>query len=1262
MNNNMKEPTKWESGVIKFMILLGIFSVMNFLLFFFQPEYQGHYLLFTLLSFTLLYGVLKKFYVWYNYSNISIPRTPEKIPDLSVDVLTTYFPGEPYDMITNTLTAILKIRYPHKTYLCDEADDPFLKEFCEERGIIHVTRDNRIDAKAGNINNALRTVATGDICVILDPDHVPEPAFLDPILPHFANPDIGFVQIVQSYYNIEESLVARGAAEQTFQFYGPMMMTLNAYGSVNAIGANCVFRRAALDSIGGHAAGLCEDMHTTMLLYSKGWKAVYLPVVLAKGLAPSTLTNYFKQQLKWARGTFDLLVKVYPRIFSKLTGRQRIHFAILPMHYFGGVISLINFLIPILALLFSTTPWRGNIIDFILVLLPVAASAILVRTYIQKWVIEKKERGFHIIGGLLHINTWWIYILGLFYTLIDKKVPYLPTPKEGENSTNLKIIIPNAIVAILSIFAIVYGLSRDLTPFSIVMAGFAFFNAFIMIFGIYLTIRTKNQEKLTEEKQHPRISLLPALKRSFYRSSNLAFIATRFIALPLLLTVLIASMSFKQHNDLHRWNQVEPFYIQKKVYDYLGIFHPAQDDGLVNFKDIDAIEGRQGLEFDIISFYLAWTKESVEAFPDEIMTRIYAKDAIPMITWEPWASPLEVDDPSGELNKEKKVLKHITEGRFDSYIKAFANHLKTYDKPVYLRFAHEFDNPQYPWSGAGDNTPLEFVEAWQHVYGLIKSQQADKVMMVWNPWKAHGMEDYYPGDEFVDWVGVTALNYGELNPDQRYYSFKELYQEFHEGLHAFTRKPVMLAEFGSVKTGNRQNEWITDAIQSVKSEFKEISAVVLFNSAYDKNIPLNEQYEHKYIDWTVDSLDLITDHLDNLHTRSPQKEESLSDMGAASFDPNPITTHEIRGVRYKKGIDWKENYFVLTKEVLVKDFDLLKKTGINTIQFTGGNIYDYNLLTYSREFDLKVLYQFNINNSIDFIQDKEKLESLKEEILSKVESFKDQTNLIGYSFDFALEEYYSKPLLFHQRKAFLNWLQSLSREIKAIDPGKSLVLDMQLNADTKAQLQRIHNTLPIDSYGLVVEDPKYLNEVESFSKQQGISLLISSVSPELLINNQSKFSNNDLILENWQDERLSNRLSFDGLVDFEGRKKPILKGIESIWANAEESFITDPVIKVLKPSKPIHPGRVYNFDAYIYKDGEWVAARKINSDYEFEWHLIKNDAFGNPLAIKKLGSGPSLDIKTPREYKLYDLLLTASKNNRDYVVRSKTPLHTPLKK
>ncbi|MGC9355301.1 MAG: glycosyltransferase, partial [Mariniphaga sp.] len=443
-NNNtiIKAPTRKEKLTLRILIVLGLLSIINFFYWYLKPELIDNNLLYWLLLFPMAFDSFRIIYIWYHYWDISVPQKPKLTKKLTVDVFTTYFPGEPYEMIEGTLLAIQKMKYPHTTYLCDEANDAHLKEFCKKNGIKHVTRNNRIDAKAGNINNALKQ-ATGDICVILDPDHVPKEHFLEDVVPYFEDEKIGFVQSVQAYYNIDESLVARGAAEQTFHFYGPVMMTMNTYGTVNAIGANCVFRRKALDSIGGHAPGLSEDMHTAMQLYAKGWKSVYVPKIFTKGLVPASLTSYYKQQLKWSRGTLELLVSVFPKLFKKFTWRQRIHFGILPLHYLSGFIILISFLIPILSLFTASTPWKGNVINFGLIFIPILTSILGIRFYVQRWVMDKSERGTHLMGGLLLACTWWIYIIGSVYTVIRKKVPYLPTPKEDKELTSWKLLIPN---------------------------------------------------------------------------------------------------------------------------------------------------------------------------------------------------------------------------------------------------------------------------------------------------------------------------------------------------------------------------------------------------------------------------------------------------------------------------------------------------------------------------------------------------------------------------------------------------------------------------------------------------------------------------------------------------------------------------------------------------------------------------------------------------------------------------------------------------
>ena len=126
-------------------------------------------------------------------------------------------------------------------------------------------------AKAGKINRALQ-LTDEEFMLVLDPDHLPFPEFLDRVLGYFADEQVGFVQVSQAYYNQDRSFVAAAAAEQTYAFYGPGQMGLYGHGACVAIGANCTFRRSALESIGGHGIGLAEDLVTAIRLHAAGWR------------------------------------------------------------------------------------------------------------------------------------------------------------------------------------------------------------------------------------------------------------------------------------------------------------------------------------------------------------------------------------------------------------------------------------------------------------------------------------------------------------------------------------------------------------------------------------------------------------------------------------------------------------------------------------------------------------------------------------------------------------------------------------------------------------------------------------------------------------------------------------------------------------------------------------------------------------------------------------------------------------------------------
>src|SRR5699024_8630859 len=108
-------------------------------------------------------------------------------------------------------------------------------------------------------------------------------------------------------------------------------------------------------------------------------------------------------------------------------------------------------LIPIISLLFNVSPINVDVERFAIMGFPLALSIFAVRHYVQAWVMEDEERGFHLVGGLLMIGTWWVFILGFVYTLLRKKVPYVPTPKDDQEESNWILNVPNIAIILLSL-------------------------------------------------------------------------------------------------------------------------------------------------------------------------------------------------------------------------------------------------------------------------------------------------------------------------------------------------------------------------------------------------------------------------------------------------------------------------------------------------------------------------------------------------------------------------------------------------------------------------------------------------------------------------------------------------------------------------------------------------------------------------------------------------------------------------------------------
>jgi beta-mannanase len=245
--------------------------------------------------------------------------------------------------------------------------------------------------------------------------------------------------------------------------------------------------------------------------------------------------------------------------------------------------------------------------------------------------------------------------------------------------------------------------------------------------------------------------------------------------------------------------------------------------------DVPQFEELIGHDVKIEHSFYTWTTE----FPSDHELWTVANGRIPMITWEPTDTRLA----------------GIANGRWDEVIRARAEAARAFGLPFFLRFAHEMNGNWYPWSGYyNGRDPRRYVAAWRHVHDLFSEAGATNVIWVWSPhWKSfptrrwNNFRRYYPGDAYVDWVGIDGYNHGPARW-WKWQSFDSLIRDVY-GTYA-VRKPIMVSETSSVERGGSKAKWIAGMTGAIK-RYIRIRAVVWFH--------LRARYSGVTFDWRVDT-------------------------------------------------------------------------------------------------------------------------------------------------------------------------------------------------------------------------------------------------------------------------------------------------------------------------------------------------------------------------------------------------------------------------
>ena len=337
--------------------------------------------------------------------------------------------NEPDELLDQVIRAATEIEFANKRiYILDDGDRPSVKALAKKYNCSYVVRPDRKKRrfKAANMNYAL-SHSYGNYILVIDADQLIKPRILDDLLGHFKDDKVAFVTTRQSFDMPDEDF------NHDHLFYEYMQSGKNSDDVGVSTGSAVIYSRSALTAIGGFQEwNLVEDLYTSYVFHSKGYKSIYVAQPYSIGDAPHDLSVIYKQRGTWAKDTLRLFFWKSPLFNSGLSWRQK-------LHYFeiGYVYIVSGLVIPLIYLVnFYSIATNDPIINvgawYLLFKLPAFFLAIYMYTELAQ-------------GSAC--SRMWAALFPVFFrsmmgALLYKKDLYIPTKKGSARSIRVSMVVP----------------------------------------------------------------------------------------------------------------------------------------------------------------------------------------------------------------------------------------------------------------------------------------------------------------------------------------------------------------------------------------------------------------------------------------------------------------------------------------------------------------------------------------------------------------------------------------------------------------------------------------------------------------------------------------------------------------------------------------------------------------------------------------------------------------------------------------------------
>ena len=727
-------------------------------------------------------------------------------------------------MVEATLRAALAIEYPHRTTVLNDGliagvdDWHEIEALCRRYGVGCLTRTDGLRGKAGNLNAALAATG-GEFIVVIDADHLARPELGEMLLGYFSDPAVAFVTSRQCFRLDSGDVLGH----QEALFYSAIQPAKDRDNAAFSCGNGVAYRRSALADVGGFSEwNLVEDLHTSYELHARGWLSAYVGLPVTIGTAPNTAAEMASQRLRWATDSLRMFFWDNPLRRRRLSLRQRLHYLHTTGWYLVAAAHVVFLFSPIASILLGVR-----------LLAPGTEStyALLLALYLTPVAVMLTAHvGWRAALRTAQIQTFLAPVFALAVVRALRAAPRRRahalqsgvTRKARPRQTSWITVFQHVVLALLLV-SIGVAISRPGESSWAVVLWACVLATALASPGSMLGLQRDATQSLRIAITAPAVGAAILVALTVGTGSPVTASSVALAG--------VGPSSTRQAAPAKAGPPLAP--PARGV--YLGVYNRSVAGPPSAPLSLDRYPGAR---LRIVHRFQQWWGSDRFLGP-EWLDAVAAAGAVPMVSWEPWQLPR---DSVAAPSQRPGILRQIANGRYDVYVRRWANDARAYGKPLLLRFMHEMNGTWYPWAArVNGNTPASFKAAWRHVHDIFRQAGARNVSWVFSivsfgggtPTARHQLDRYYPGPRYVDWLGLSGFNWSRKS-NGGVLSFDRVFRRAYDIVTGYG-KPIMLSELGSASVDTKvAPKFVRDALTTTPKLLPRVKALVWYDASHPK--------------------------------------------------------------------------------------------------------------------------------------------------------------------------------------------------------------------------------------------------------------------------------------------------------------------------------------------------------------------------------------------------------------------------------------------